>query len=201
MIEKARPHPPNSQPAAEETSARGDATGESRPEVVERLFREHNKALLSFITSRLHSPSEAREIAQEAYVKLLGLNDLKAVSYLQAYLYRIAGNLITDRMRRRDTRTRHEHFVFFDENNRESDIPSPEAELIEGQERQILEAAVAELPPRLRLAFIRVELDGHSIHAVAEELKIKPESVRQFVHRSYEFLAGSLAERVRGEAP
>jgi RNA polymerase sigma factor (sigma-70 family) len=199
MTGKPQPERSIPPPHSDDRTERSEPRAESRPEVVERLFREHNKALLTFISSRLNSPSEAREIAQEAYVKLLGLNDLKAVSYLQAYLYRIAGNLIADRMRRRETRTRHEHFVFFDEIDRENDIPSPEVQSIEQQERQILEVAVGELPPRLRLAFIRVELEGRSVKEVAAELHIKPESVRQFVHRSYEFLADALADRAQGD--
>lgn len=167
----------------------------SRPDI-ERLFKEHNQALLCFINARLHSWSESRDVAQEAYVKLLGLDEVRAVSYLQAYLYRIAGNLVTDRMRKREVRARHEHFVFFDENDRERDIPSAEAESIEQQERQLLEKAVGELPARLRLVFTLVELEGKTVKSVADYLQIKPETVRQFVHRSYEYLAEALADHL-----
>jgi len=165
----------------------------SHPEI-ERLFKEHNEALLCYINARLRSWSDAREVAQEAYVKLLRLDDVRAVSYLHAYLYRIAGNLINDRMRKRAVRTRHEHFVFFDESDRESDIRSAEAESIAEQERQILERAVSELPARLRLVFALVELEGQPVKTVAEQLRIKPETVRQFIHRSYEYLADVLVE-------
>jgi RNA polymerase sigma-70 factor (ECF subfamily) len=123
------------------------------------------------------------------------------VSYLQTYLYRIAGNLIIDRIRSREVRVRHEHFVFFEESDRERNIPSAEAESIEQQERERLERAVAELPARMRLVFTLVELQGQSVSSVAEHLRIKPDTVRQFVHRSYEFLAEALAGELAEGAP
>jgi RNA polymerase sigma factor (sigma-70 family) len=163
---------------------------------IERLFKEHNDALLCFIHSRLHSWSEAKDVAQEAYVKLLGLDEVRAVSYLQAYLYKVAGNLITDRMRKREVRTRHEHFVFFDIDDRERAVLSAEAESIQQQERECLERAVEELPERCRQAFRFVELEGKSVKFVADHLQIKPESVRQFIHRAYEYLGQALSEQL-----
>jgi len=163
---------------------------------VERLFKEHNEALLCFINARLHSWAEAKDVAQEAYVKLLGLDEVRAVSYLQAYLYKIAGNLIKDRMRKREVRARCEHFVFFEADDREREIPSAEAESITQQERELIEKAVEELPARCRLAFRLVELEGYSVQLASERLGIKPETVRQFVHRSYEFLAEALADQL-----
>jgi RNA polymerase sigma-70 factor (ECF subfamily) len=65
---------------------------------VERLFREHNAALLRFISAKIGSEQEAREIAQEAYVRLLQLDHPEAVSYLRAFLFKTAANLAVDRM-------------------------------------------------------------------------------------------------------
>src|SRR5258708_775459 len=42
--------------------------GESRATVVERLFREHNEALIRFLRGRVGSHNEALEVAQESYV-------------------------------------------------------------------------------------------------------------------------------------
>jgi hypothetical protein len=42
------------------------AAPELRTELVRKLFVEHNRALLSFLTARLRSPAEARDVAQEA---------------------------------------------------------------------------------------------------------------------------------------
>src|ERR1700688_4376064 len=75
----------------------------SRAQVVERLFREHNEALLRFLRGRVGSHNEAHEIAQEAYVRLLSLDQPGAVSYLRAFLFKTAANIAIDRRRRNDT--------------------------------------------------------------------------------------------------
>src|SRR5471032_3131621 len=73
---------------------------ESRTSVVERLFREHNDALVRFIRGRVGSHNEALEVAQEAYVRLLSLDQPGAVSYLRAFLFKTAANIAIDRRRR-----------------------------------------------------------------------------------------------------
>jgi len=72
--------PPDIENAAEQPAVEE----ESRAAVVERLFREHNEALIRFLRSRVGSHNEALEIAQEAYVRLLSLDQPGAISYLRA---------------------------------------------------------------------------------------------------------------------
>src|SRR5262245_23495507 len=78
--------------------------GCANPSEIERLFREHNDALLRFVAAKLGSKQEAREIAQEAYVRLLCLDHREAVSYLRAFLFKTAANLAMDRLRQRARR-------------------------------------------------------------------------------------------------
>src|SRR5258706_5836114 len=77
---------------------------DERARAVASLFEEHNRALISFLTLRLHSPQDAKEVAQEAYVRLLELDRTGAVSFLRAYLFKIASNLAVDRIRRQIVR-------------------------------------------------------------------------------------------------
>src|SRR5512142_2060557 len=76
------------------------ADGAARAAVIERLFREHNEALVRFLRGRVGSHSEALEVAQEAYVRLLSLDQPGAVSYLRAFLFKTAANIAIDRHRR-----------------------------------------------------------------------------------------------------
>src|SRR5947209_4337020 len=75
---------------------------------VGRLFREHNQTLVRYLRARLGSEQEAKEVAQEAYVKLLQLERVGAISFMRAYLFRIAANLAIDRIRQRNSQGRHE---------------------------------------------------------------------------------------------
>ena len=91
--------PPNADQAADPQADQD----ESRGQVVERLFREHNEALIRFLRARVGSHNEAREVAQEAYVRLLSLDQPGAVSYLRAFLFKTAANIAIDRGRRHRT--------------------------------------------------------------------------------------------------
>src|SRR5689334_22138496 len=78
----------------------------ARADLVERLFREHNEALIRFLLGRCRSYQEAREVAQEAYVRLLSLDQPGAVSYLRSFLFRTAANIAIDRQRREEVHDR-----------------------------------------------------------------------------------------------
>ena len=67
--------------------------------LIERLFQEHNESLLRFLAARLGSRHEAREVAQEAYVRLLKLDTPGAIGYFRAFLFKTAANLAVDRVR------------------------------------------------------------------------------------------------------
>jgi len=68
----------------------GRPASANRNEAVSELFRANNRALISFLLTHLSNEGEAREVAQEAYIKLLQLDRPEAVSFLRAYLFRIA---------------------------------------------------------------------------------------------------------------
>lgn len=61
---------------------------ESHEALIARLFREHNQALIRFLMTRVDSEQEARDVAQEAYVRMLQLGSPGAISFLAAYLFK-----------------------------------------------------------------------------------------------------------------
>jgi RNA polymerase sigma-70 factor (ECF subfamily) len=58
------------------------------------LFRSRGADLLRFLRQRLHSDAEARDIAQETYLRLIRLGDPDRIENPEAYLFRIASNLL-----------------------------------------------------------------------------------------------------------
>src|SRR5439155_25108996 len=79
---------------------------QARIRAVARLFQEHYSALLRFLLPRLRSEQEARDVAQEAYVRMLELDSSSAVSFLRGYLFKIAANLATDHRRQHAAQSR-----------------------------------------------------------------------------------------------
>lgn len=162
-----------------------DEGAESRAECVSRLFREHNRALVGFVYARLKSEQEAREIAQEAYVKLLQLDAPEAASFLRAYLFRIAENLAFDRLRQRRSRGRLDTLISFEELNLEA---SAERAAIARQELALIEQAVSELPSKCQEAFRQHRLADMPIGDVARRMNVSDRMVRKHVARALVYI-------------
>ncbi len=181
--------------SSNDSASRASATtGSSDPEATqedfsarcERLFREHNKALLGLLNAKLHSPVDAKDVAQEAYVRLFQLDTAGTISHLRGWLFKTALNIATDRLRERARRARDEHLVFF--HAEPADVPSAERLWIEQQDWECLQREVERLPPKCRQAFTLVEFDCHSIADVAAHMGVKVNTVYQLVKRAYEHL-------------
>jgi RNA polymerase sigma-70 factor (ECF subfamily) len=168
-------------PAVGGEAGRTDAAG-ARAGEVERLFRDHNDALIRFLTLRLHSRQEAREVAQEAYVRLLQLERPDVTSFLRAYLFRIAGNLAIDRLRRRTTETR------FRESEGEQELfdapPDPLAVAEEDERVSQVRGFLHELPDAVRDAFLMFRVEDLDQETIARRLGVSDRMVRNHITRA-----------------
>ncbi len=154
-----------------------------------RLFGEHNAALLRFLTAQGHSVQDARDIAQEAYVKLLNLDSPGTVSFLRAFLYRTAANLAKDRRKQQQVHDRLNPLIFFGA----EEVAPPEPLCCARQELDLIEKALEELPPHCRLAFILVKFREMSFDEAAAALRTKAPNVRRYVARAIAHCQKALA--------
>jgi RNA polymerase sigma-70 factor (ECF subfamily) len=166
----------------------------SRAESVERLFREHNDALIRFLLPRLRSRSAALEVAQEAYVRLLSLDEPGAVSYLRAFLFKTAANLAVDRLRRGVIHTQVAALPLFHEF---MDDRTPERRVAGAQQIDRLHLIIRELPPKCARAFLLNRLHDMSFSAVASEMNLSERMVRTYVVRALLYCRA----RLDGDAP
>lgn len=183
------PRPTESSP-----STAADAAAAPRQELVERLFREHNESLLRFLAMRLHSHQEAKEVAQEAYVKLLNLDQSQAISYQRAFLFKTAANLAIDRLRGRDRRERARETGLFDELR---EAHTPEHEALVAQEVEHLQKLIAQLPAKCRQAFLLYKIEGLEFSEVAARMSLSERMVRDYVVRAILFCRVGLDEEFR----
>lgn len=159
-----------------------DRSAAERAALVERLFREHNEALIRFLVARLRSPHAAREVAQEAYVRLLSLErPAGAVSYLQSLLFRTAANLATDRLRRDQTFSQIADTPIFHEF---ADVRTPERAASVAQTVHRLERLLAALPEKCRQAFVLNRVEGLDFASIARIMNLSERMVRTYVERA-----------------
>ena len=165
----------------DEEKPAGRASSAAQADAVSRLFVEHNSTLVRFLRLRLPSDQDAREIAQEAYVRLLQLDEPGAVSFLRAYLFRIASNLATDRLRRVAVRQSAHGDPIFELGN---DEIGPERQLAEREQLAIVESAIGELPGNVRTAFLLHRLDGMSMREIGIRLSVSERTAYNYVVRA-----------------
>jgi RNA polymerase sigma factor (sigma-70 family) len=157
----------------------------ARAAEVSKLFRDHNRSLVLFLASRLKDMQAAHEVAQEAYVRLLQLENPGAVSFLRGYLFKVASNLAIDRLRRQQSRARLdpvEHVEDF------LDQATPERAVIAREELAFLVRVVQELPVKYQEAFRLHRIDDESFEEIARRMGLKDRMVRRYVTNALLYL-------------
>lgn len=158
--------------------------------VVGQLLREHNRALVKFLQGRLRSEHEAREVAQEAYVRLLQLDRPGTAGFLRAQLFRIAADLTAESLDERESRS---HIV--SAGILEGLTPGAASlaidELTE-QEFMQVRLALDEAPAEFRQAFVLHMVEGCSIAETARWMQLRPLTARQYVSQALCHVAKNL---------
>ena len=178
------------EPPLDEASAAGESA-EERSQRIAELFEEHNRALMRFLTCRLKSAQEAKEVAQEAYVRMLQLDALSGVSYLRAFLFKTASNIAADRQKSAARRGRIDRLEFFQQ---EDVAPSPEPGVAASQELDAILRIVEELPAKCRYAFIMNRFHGRELAEIAHLMGLSERMVRLYVERALVFCRERLME-------
>lgn len=164
----------------------GDIPGDTEPagkvsareETIADLFKDHNRALHAFLMTRLRDEHEAREVAQEAYVRMLQLHQPGAVGFLRSYLFKTAANIAIDRAKQRSNRAKLLEAEFIEE---PVDQLSPDRRLLSAEDMEIFKRALLELSPKARRAFLLYRLEEWSDVQIAEQLGIQPRMVRHYL--------------------
>ncbi|HSS44249.1 MAG TPA: RNA polymerase sigma factor [Thermoanaerobaculia bacterium] len=160
---------------------RGDASA------FERLFEAHGMRMKSVAANLLGNVSDAEDAVQESFLKVYrGAASFRGASRLSTWLYRVLLNTCYDLLRRR---LRHP----------ESAPEAGQAELrAAGDDHPLrldLEAAVARLAPRRRMAFLLFEVEGFSHREVGEILGVPEGNSRVLLHEAKRELQRLLSPR------
>ena len=148
---------------------------------------EHRPALLRYFIARRVPPDEAEDVLQDLVVKIES-HDYGPVAEPRAYLYRMAENLLLDRIRS-DGRRRGREQAWVAAQAGEAldrdDRPSPERGLIARQRLAMVSAALAALPERTLHVFRRYRIDGVPQREIAGEIGISLSAVEKHLQKAY----------------
>lgn len=135
--------------------------------------------------------AEAEDVTQEAMLRLWRVAPewRHGEAKVTTWLFRVASNLCTDRLRKRRS-------VDIDSvAEPEDDAPGAVAGLIEADRARALEGALAQLPDRQREAVVLRHLEGLTNPEIAEAMEISVEAVESLTARGKRTLAGILSGR------
>ena len=151
---------------------------ESKP-LFEAAFRAHNDSLIRYLRFRVGSDAEARDIAQDAYLRLMRYREDQDSVSLKALVFRIATNLVS--MRARAVRVRPDHEPLEAALEVPANDPTPERQLLNEQELARLTEVIQRLPPKCQQAFVLSRFHNMSYQEIADRLGISIKMVEKHV--------------------
>lgn len=156
--------------------------------------------LLRFLRAR-GAGEDAEDILQELWLKVDRLEAEGPIADPRAYLFRMADNLMHDRVRasmRRANREQAWTEAGFDPAGQD-ETPSAERALVARQRLRRVEMALATLGERTQLIFRRFRLEGVTQSRIAQDEGISVSAVEKHLQRAYRVVAALVDEDV--EAP
>jgi RNA polymerase sigma factor (sigma-70 family) len=158
--------------------------------------------LIRYFAARLRSREAAEDLMQDLYLRLTALAVGETIDNPSAYLYRLASNLMLDRLRgerragARDDAWRLAHrTVFAGEEVMDEASPEQAVEARERLGRTI--AAIKHLPPRTRRAFVLHKLQGLSQEETARTLGVSRKTVEKQISTALKQISAKLRRAER----
>lgn len=155
------------------------------------LYRRTVAPLRRHLARILGNPTEAQDVAHDAYVRVYPLVEKQSAEKPEALLYTTARRLAFNRLKRR-------RIVAFtpelpDENNLPSTGPGVVQEVIARQELHQLEQAIAALPEGCRTVLLLRKIELLSHQEIADRLGIAISTVEKQHARALRLLKANLA--------
>lgn len=147
--------------------------------------------------------ADAKDLAQEAFIRVFrAFRRVDPEAHLESWLYRIVTNLYIDSLRRRP-KARIESLdvpVTTAQGGampREvtDPVPGPEATVLDAQMDAVVQRALLDLNPDLRMVVVLSDVEGYAYEEIGAMLKIPVGTVKSRLHRARKTLQSALAGR------
>jgi RNA polymerase sigma-70 factor (ECF subfamily) len=171
----------------------------------ETLVHRYDRDVLRLILNVLRSPEEARDVYQEAFLKIYrNIHRFRVESSFYTWAYRIVTNTCLDHLRRRRSRPEDQapevnsgirdeavagDFFERQENRAQGD---PERQMLGHEIGQRIDAAMRLLSPRERMIFEMKHHQGLKLRVIGEALGTSEETVKNSLFRATRKLRAQL---------
>jgi RNA polymerase sigma-70 factor (ECF subfamily) len=174
------------------------------PAAFEALVRAYDQNVLRLALQVVHSPEEARDLYQEAFLKVYrSLRYFRLEARFSTWLYRVVTNVCLDYLRRQNTRKevqglesgdgQPEYFETVPEGRPTLD---PERAAHSTEIGRRIQAALLRLNPRERLVFELKHYQGLKLRAIGELCNTSEQTVKNCLFRATQKLRTELGDLV-----
>jgi RNA polymerase sigma-70 factor (ECF subfamily) len=156
------------------------------------LVVKYQHKILNLIMRYVKDPSEAMDVAQEAFIKAYrAVPGFRGDSAFYTWLYRIAINTAKNHLVAVRRRPMNLDFDLLDSESFEPfaalrDIDSPEHLALTDEIGEVINKAIKDLPDELRTAILLREIEGMSYEEIAETMECPVGTVRSRIFRARE---------------
>ena len=161
---------------------------ETRQQALDRLYAEQAGDLRRFIAVRTTGNLDVDDLVHEVYARLAGMDDLPRKlppgrRSTRAFLFTVANRLVIDRERHRGVRRQHDERLRLVD-GQEAGSPSPEVIALARDDLDAVAAAIEELQPKWRRAFVLNRFDHMSYKDVASTMGISTKTVEKYIGKA-----------------
>lgn len=175
-----------------------DARRAAAEELLSSLIHAHGRQLTRFFRSRVPEPSEAQDLVQEVYFRLLKLERPELIRSPKAYLFRVAANIAHEHWLKRSSCPPH---VTLEESCAEPlpadvevhDASTPEEAAATLERLGHLALLLDELSPNVGAALIWAHRDGHTYEEIAARLSVPRHRVKKYLAKALAHCRRSVA--------
>jgi RNA polymerase sigma factor (sigma-70 family) len=154
------------------------ATGLADAEVA-ALYQRYRPALLRFFERRGFAISDAEDLTQEVFIKISRLDSSAELWEPQGFLFRVAGNVLKDQVRRNQVRHVQDHVALDDEAERLEDPGDTEAAYERHETLTRLMQLMHGLTPKCRAVLLLNKYEGLSYAEIAQRFGISVSAVEK----------------------
>lgn len=163
---------------------------------LQAVFLAQRPMLVRLLTARLGSPDDAEDVLQDMWMRIDGLAD-RPVAQPAAFLFRIAANMATDRRVSGQRRSARDH-GWHEVQTEAEELPDAERALIARDRLRRVEAAMAQMPERMRIALTMFRFEERPQREIAQRLEISVSGVEKLLQRAYAIILDAADEDGEG---
>ena len=152
-----------------------------------QLAEEHAGFVYNVAYRMMGNQHDAEEVAQEAWIRMYGLENPEELDNARAFLFQTASNLSIDRIRRRNLEAKHN-------NPSDETAHSVEEQIASQQVLDLLNVALMELPVKVRQAFVLHRLKGLSYAQIASQLDVSTSMVEKYIIQTLKHFRNKLEQ-------